>query len=112
VLSRQGNTERALSCYQRALEIAGELGDRQNEVKQLENMRSAYLSLANESEAHKIEARLTEISPKHGRPDTKNILDEFGSKEVDPFYEEYWKVSREEDNHRYWSDYYRANIGG
>jgi tetratricopeptide (TPR) repeat protein len=112
VLSRQGKIERALSCYQRALQIAGELGDRQREVEQLENMRSAYLSLANESEAHRIEAELALISQNGGQPDTKSILDRFGSKEVDPFYEEYWKVSSEEDNKRYWSDYYQANIGG
>jgi len=111
-LSEQGDIDRALECYKQALAMAREIGDRQNEVRQLENVRSAYLLLGDKTEAHRIEERLKEISQDSGKPDTENILEMFGSREVDPFYEEYWKASKEEDNKNYWSEYYRTYIMG
>ena len=110
VLSEQGKIDRALVCYQQALAIAREIGDRQNEVRQLTNARSAYILLGDKTEAHRIEERLKEISKDSGKPDTENILEMFGSKEVDPFHEEYWRVSREEDKRKYWSEYYQIHL--
>lgn len=111
-LTKQGEINRAVACYEQALGISQEIGDRQNEMRQLENLKSAYKSLNNEKSIYRIEKRLKEISKESGKPVTENILEKFGSKEVDPFYEDYWKASKEEDNKNYWSDYYRANIGG
>src|SRR5207244_3792075 len=68
VISKQGDTDRALMYYKQALAISEEIGDRHNQVRQLENMRSVYISLDNKNEAHRIEARLKEISNKGEAP--------------------------------------------
>ena len=112
VFSRQEKLERALSFYEQAWTIAQELGDRQNELKQLQSMRSVYLSLADQGEVNRIEARLREISQEIESPNVGNILDQFGRHRLNPIDAGYWKMSRDEESKRYWSDYYRDNIAG
>ena len=103
VLSEQGKIDRALACYQQALAISLEMGDHQSEVRHLKHLKVAYLALGDKNEVHRIEQRLREITEDSGEPRTENILEKFGSREADPFHEEYWRVSREEDREKYWS---------
>lgn len=112
VLSEQGKIDQAIVCYQQAVEISLEMGDRQNEVRQLKHLRSAYLAVGDKNGLHRIETRLKEIVEDSGEPRTENILEMFGSREVDPFHEEYWRVSREEDKMKYWSEYYQIHLMG
>jgi tetratricopeptide (TPR) repeat protein len=112
VLSEQGKIDRALVCYQQALAISLEMGDHQSEVRHLKHLRFAYLARGDTNEVHEIEKRLKEIAEDSGGTRTENILEMFGSKEVDPFHEEYWRVSREEDKRNYWSEYYQIHLAG
>lgn len=111
VLFKQGDINGALRCYKQALAISEEVCDRENQVRQLENMRSAYRSLDNEDEARRMETQLKQISNEGGRITSKNIVEKFGGKEVDPFHEKYWRASREEDIKKYWSEYYQSHLG-
>ncbi|CAG0937181.1 hypothetical protein TFLX_06094 [Thermoflexales bacterium] len=110
VLSEQGKIDQGIACYQQALAISLEMGDHQSEVRHLKHLRFAYLALGDKNEVHRIEKQLKEIAADSGEPRTENILEMFGSRDVDPFHEEYWRVSREEDNKKYWSEYYQIHL--
>lgn len=110
VRSKEGKTQEALDCYREALTISERIGDLQNQVKQLENMKSAYISLHDKDEVQRIEARLKEVANQVTPVVTENILEKFGTNVIDPFGEDYWRASREEDIDRYWSDYYRTHL--
>jgi tetratricopeptide (TPR) repeat protein len=112
VLAKDGDMRTALGCYREALAISEQMGDHQNQVRQLEDMKSAYKSLNDKKEEDDIEARLKEISNRGAQPDSANLINKFGTKGVDPFHEEYWRASREEDIKKYWSEYYQSHLRG
>jgi tetratricopeptide (TPR) repeat protein len=111
-LFKQGNIDRALDCFKQALAISEHVADRDNQVTQLENIKSSYESMGNKKEAHGIEARLKELSKEGSKPAAENALEKFGSAGIIPFHEQYWRASQEEEYQKYWSEYYRAHIGG
>jgi hypothetical protein len=101
-----------LPCYIQALEIYEKVGDEQNQTEQLKNIRSAYRGLGFMNEAWRFGARLKEIERKGGKPGTEDLVEKFGSKGLDPFHEEYWRATREEDIKKYWSEYYQSHLRG
>src|SRR5260370_7956122 len=101
VLSKGGYIRSALACYRQALAISEQMGDHQNQVRQLEDMKSAYRSLDAKKHECRIQARLKEISNRGGQPDTANLLNKSGITAVHPFHQEYSRSRSEEDLNQY-----------